>query len=88
MKEIYCKNCRYYRDDSFKVLFPGYIGESPYRCMRNAKKKKNPIGEVIKNVGEDCLVINANLHCKYFEQKQKWYQKLFNTLKLIIIRVK
>jgi len=81
MKEVFCKNCRYYKYSSLDALFPRYNSESPHRCMRNVKKKRNPAGDTITEGDEDCFIENANLNCKHFEPKQKWYLKLISIIK-------
>jgi len=81
MKEVYCKNCKYYQYISYKILFPGYSGGGPHRCMRNVKEKRNPVGETITEGDEDCFIVNADLNCKHFEPKQKWYLKLISIIK-------
>jgi len=81
MKEVFCKNCKYHRYDYAKSISSGYCVKGLHRCMRNVKEKRNPIGETITEGDEDCFIVNADLNCKHFEPKQKWYLKLISIIK-------
>jgi len=77
-QNIYCKYCEHYYFDwanHSRSLQGGYSPMRFHYCKRNVVDKFDPIGDRIDSRGEDCLMVNANLDCKDFEQKRKWYQR-------------
>lgn len=73
-KDVYCKNCKYYKF-SFKKLFFDSVFNSEYRCWHPSFILNN-FYESVK-YDKSCIELNWHNNCKLYEEKKKKKKQIF-----------